>query len=407
MLSNKLSTKFSEFTILAVVTLMYIALCAEADMYVPAFPQMVEYYSTTEDKIQLILSINFVGLCIASLICGPLSDAFGRRKVLLVGLVLFFISSLACIFTQDFAAMLYWRLIQGMSASVPMVVGCAVFLDKYSLEKASQLVGILNTVITAAMAAAPILGAWISTVFHWRVNFIVICVLATLSLLGTLLFIDESLPERNRKQFNLMAILKDYSIVIRNFKFIGYCVISLFPFVAIVVYIGSLSLILVNHLDVSLNALGYYQATTMGTFMLFSALSAKLIAKKGIEYTKNWGGSLAITGGTGLFIIAFTNPTSVTLICASMAILAAGGAFMVGPFGMKALEIFPEMKGTAAAMQTAIRQLLAAGLVLVSEILFNGTIVPIAMILFSYICIATLWYVLMQDTKSLAKATTS
>jgi DHA1 family bicyclomycin/chloramphenicol resistance-like MFS transporter len=210
MFSKNLSARPLELTILSVVVLMYIALCAEADMYVPAFPEMVKFFSTTEDKIQLILSINFAGLCIASLISGPLSDTFGRRNVLMSGLILFFVSSLGCVFAESFTTMLIWRFIQGMSASVPMVIGCTLFLDKYPLEKASQLVGICNSVITAAMAGAPILGTWISSTFHWRGNFILITTLVGLCLIGTFLFIDESLPVQNRKKFQAFSIAKDY-----------------------------------------------------------------------------------------------------------------------------------------------------------------------------------------------------
>ena len=101
----------------------------------------------------------------------------------------------------------------------------------------------------------------------------------------------------------------------------------------------------------------------MGTFVIFSALSSKLIALKGLDFTKNLGGCITITGGIGLFLTAQFNPSSIPLICTTMAIFAAGGALMLGIFGMKALEIFPEMKGTASAMCTAIRQSLAAGLV--------------------------------------------
>ncbi len=79
---------------------------------------------------------------------------------------------------------------------------------------------------------------------------------------------------------------------------------------------------------------------------------------------------------------------------------------MVGIFGMKALTIFPDMKGTSSAMSTAIRQLLASGLVLISEIAFDGTIVPVAVIIFSYVCISLIWYALIQrnDTLNLARA---
>ncbi len=396
MFSNKLSQRTSELLVLSVVTLMYIALCAEADMYVPAFPEMVTYFSTTEDKIQLILSLNFAGLCFASMICGPLSDAIGRRKVLLSGMLLFFVSSLGCVFSENFTTMICWRILQGMSASVPMVVACAVFLDKYSLEKASQLIGILNSVITAAMAGAPILGAWITNHFHWRLNFVIIAIIVALSLLGTFLFIDESLPKDKQKPIQIRAILNDYYTLIRSFKFTSLCVIAMLPFTIIVVYISNLSLIFINHLGISPDAFGYYQATTMGTYVIFSALGAKLIAKKGLEYTKNLGSLITITGGTSLAATALFNPTSAILICLSMSVFAAGGSLIVGIFSMKALEIFPDMKGTSSGMMTMIRQLLASVLVITSELSFNGTIVPVAMIAFIYLCVSVLLYCLLQ-----------
>jgi len=402
---KNISQKASEWMTLAVVTLMYIALCSEADMYVPAFPEMVNYFSTTEDKIQLILSINFLGLCIAGLFCGPLSDALGRKKVLLIGMISFFLSSLGCVLADSFYSMLFWRFIQGMSASVPMVVGCAIFLDKYSLAKASQIVGIINSFISAAMAGAPILGAYLSNLFHWRANFVFICIIVGLALLGTILFIDETLPEENRKSFQLSTVVKDYFVLLKSFNFVGYSVIALLPFIAVVIYISNLSLILINHLGVSVTQLGYYQATTMLTYMISSALGAKLIAHKGVEFTKNLGSITAIIGGCGLLLTAIFAPTNIPLICLSMAIFAAGGSLTVGIFGMNALELFPHMKGTASAMQVAIRQLLAGGTVFISELTFNGTIVPVAVIIFTYIVISILWYWMIESSKSSLKIT--
>lgn len=397
--------KYSEHLLLFIIGLMYIAMCAEAEIYVPAFPEMVNYFATTEDKIQLILSLNFVGLCIASLISGPLSDTYGRRNVLLLGLSLFFISSCACIFAEDFSTMLIWRFIQGLSASVPMVVSTALFLDKYALEKASQLIGVLNTFITAAMAGAPILGAWLITHFQWRINFIVITFFAAAALIGTYFFIEETLPKHSRKTLNIKQILFDYYTLLSSFKFIGYSLIGLFSFTAIIVYISNLSLIFINHLGVPLEEFGYYQAITMTTFLIFSALGAKLIAQKGIDYTKNLGGFLMIVGSTTLFITALFQPTSIILICASMSFVAAGGALTVGIFGMKALELYPNMKGTASSMLTGIRQLVASLGVFISEFTFNGSILPVAIIIFTYLCIIIVWYAWMQkEMKILATA---
>ncbi|MDF3033529.1 MAG: putative Permease of the major facilitator superfamily protein [Alphaproteobacteria bacterium] len=164
-LFRNLSARTSDITLLMLVTLMYIALCAEADMYVPAFPQMIEYFGIAENQVQMILSINFAGLCLAGLFMGPLSDSYGRRKVLLGGLLLFTVSSAGCVYTDDFYAMLLWRLLQGIAASIPMVIGAATFIDKYPPEKAGQILGVLNSVISASMAGAPVVGAWVSQSF--------------------------------------------------------------------------------------------------------------------------------------------------------------------------------------------------------------------------------------------------
>lgn len=392
---NIRSSKLYDFAHITLVTIMYITLCAEADIYVPAFPKMVNYFGVLENQIQLILSINFVGLCIAGLVTGPLSDSYGRRKVLLGGLLLFVISSIGCVYTEDFKIMLIWRLLQGIAASVPMVIGAATFLDRYSAEKAGQLIGVINSVIAASMAGAPIVGAWISQIFNWRANFIVILALGMVSFVGSLLFIEETLQRQKRKPFDFIIIIKDYFRLSKSFKFMCYTLIVNFPFTAIMVYIASLSIILINHFGLDLETFSYYQATTMGTFIIFSLISIKLIGKKGLDYTKNLGAIVSLIGTIGLFCISQINPENINIICLSMAFVAAGGAMMAGTFGMKALSIFPEMNGTAMAMMTAVRQLLASSLVVLSEILFDGTIVPIAMIIFCYAAIATLCYALM------------
>jgi MFS transporter, DHA1 family, multidrug resistance protein len=217
---NHLSTKAYDLALIVLVTIMYIALCAEADIYVPAFPDMINFFDVAENQIQLILSINFFGLCVSGLVVGPLSDSFGRRKVLLLGLALFVLSSLGCTLTNEFMPMLFFRLLQGIAASVPMVIGVAAFLDRYSQEKAGKLIGIVNSVISASMAGAPIAGAWLNQVFNWRANFVVILMLATISFLGTLFFIVETLPKQNRKAFKLNGI---ETIISRLSKALNSC----------------------------------------------------------------------------------------------------------------------------------------------------------------------------------------
>lgn len=394
---NNLSCKTYDIVLFALVTLMYITLCAEADMYVPAFPQMIGYFNVAENQIQLILSLNCGGLCIAGLLAGPLSDSYGRRKVLLGGLFLFVLSSIGCVYTNDFFSMLLWRLIQGVGAAVPMVVGAATFVDKYPAERGAQLIGILNSIVAASMAGAPVVGAWISQAFNWRANFIVILVLACLCFIGTALFIEETLPEHKRKPFDGKTIKEDYLKLAKSFEFLSYTLVANFSLVAVVVYVANLSVIFVNHMGMSLKTFSYYQATTMGVFIVFSLLSTKLVGKKGIDFTKNIGGVFALIGSVGLFAISQIDVLNANVICLSMGFVAAGGAMMAGTFGIKALSLFPEINGTALAIMTALRQFFVSGLIIVSEVLFDGTIAPVATIIFGFgvlisLCYLGLWH---------------
>lgn len=384
--------KYCDIALIIFVTLIYITMCAEADMYVPAFPQMIEYFGVAENQIQLILSVNFIGSCFAGLIAGPLSDAYGRRTTLLIGLFLFVVSSAGCVFTDNFKMMLFYRLLQGVAASVPMVVAGALFFDKYSSEKAGRIIGFANSFISASMAGAPIIGAWISEVYNWRANFIFILALALISFLAMLLFIEETLPQKKRNIFKISVIIKNYLRLVGSFNFLTYCVMASFSFTAIVLYISNLSVILINHIGLSLEVFGYYQATTMGTFIIFSLMSSRLIIKLGLDYTKNLGTILCLIGASILLLVGLLDVENVNAICLAMAILAAGSAMMTGTFGSKAMAIFPDINGTALAMMAAIRQLLAFGLIILSEIFFTGTILPVAVLIFSTTLLAVIAY---------------
>jgi len=378
---------------------MYIGICAEADMYVPAFPQMINFFGVAENEIQQVLSINFLGLCVSGIIAGPLSDSYGRRAVLFWGMLVFFVSSVFCIFCDSFYSLLFWRLVQGIAAAIPMVVGASSLWDKYSPQEAGKLVGIINGFITAFIAGAPIIGAWISEAFDWKANFVTMAVVAGISFLGTALFLEETLDKKQRRAFNLHKIACDYLKIMSDFKFITYSVIACFPFIAIMIYISNLSVIFINHLGMEIGAFGYYQATTMLVFIFSSLFSTKLISAKGVDFTKHLGGLLSILGSSLLFLTALIYPQCPILICASMAVVSFGGGMLAGTFGAKAMEDYIGMTGAAMALMTALRQLSVIIFVSLTEVFFDGTIVPVASIIFLLMALCTIGFFCFGKTK--------
>ncbi|RYE05822.1 MAG: MFS transporter [Rickettsiaceae bacterium] len=384
------SKKSNNLSTIVVVVLAYICMCIETEIYVPVFPQMIKYFNVAENQIQHVLNINFLGLCIAGLLTGPLSDSFGRKPVFLIGLGSFAISSIGCFFSNDFSVLLLWRLIQGISSSVPMVVGYAIVLDKYETEKSTQIVGFINSIISTFMAGAPLLGAWISQLYNWRANFIVIIVLSLVTFVGACLFIEETLLEYDKKIFSLKSIISSYIRLLSNTKFLAYSVISASTFAGVIVYVSNLSVIFINHLGMNITEYSYWQAITIITFVGFSLLSTKLVKMKGMIYTEKLGYILAIVGVIAIVVTSRLCPNNPLLICLPMACISGGGALFCSITGSKGMAIFPDIKGASSAMITTIRLMITVLGIFISEKAFDGTILPIANVIFviAVICIA-------------------
>jgi DHA1 family bicyclomycin/chloramphenicol resistance-like MFS transporter len=365
------------------LVLMFVAICAEADLYVPAFPEMVRHFGVPENAIQMVLGINFAGICLAGIISGPLSDAFGRRPLLNYGLIIFSLASFGCLYAHTFYQMLAWRFVQGIGASVPMIVMAASAFDRYPEDKAASILGFVNSLITTALALAPLVGAYLTQHFGWRSNFVVIFCLTCICMFGILLFLTETLNADKRNPMNLKQLARDYKTLFSSIPFLSYSFIVMFPLAVLIVYIANLSVIFVTHLGLDLTTYSVYQATTPGTFVIFSSLTGKAIKRFGLDRTALIGLICLAVGSGALLYTGLIYPAIPEYICVCMALVAAGGALMLGPFSVKVMGVFPDIKGTALAASTVIRQLLSVGCVALSQYFFNGTIVPVVVIIFA------------------------
>ena len=130
----------------------------ELDVYVPGLPGMLKFFMISENEVHWLLSINLIGLSLSGLLYGPLSDAFGTRRIMLIELTIFSLASLGCVYSTDIACLLFWRFWQGAGASAPITIGFAAISDLYEKDEAVQHISLLNRLITLCMAGAPIIG---------------------------------------------------------------------------------------------------------------------------------------------------------------------------------------------------------------------------------------------------------
>lgn len=372
--------KSSDLILLSIIAVMYATVCMETDIYVPAFPDMKMFFATTSEAIQQILSFNFIGICLGSLLFGPLSDSYGRKKVLVIGLVLFAVSSWGCCLVIHFDWFLIWRFFQGIGAAAPMVITFAILLEKYEPKKVAQLCGALNLFITGVMAAAPILGSFLNIRFGWQSNFLLIAILATFSLLASLFWVPETLSVRDRNSFSVFNVIKNYGKVLTSFNYMAAAFVCYLMFAGALVFIANLSIIFIEYLGVSKESYAFYQASPATALALFSFLSIWIIGFFGIQKTKYTGIIITLIGTLLLIFIATMQP-SPFFICAAMVVYSIGITLSAPIYGMESANIFPHMRGIATGMSNALRYVIIASIVGIGSFTFDGSIKPVAILI--------------------------
>lgn len=192
------------------------------DMYLPALPQIARELHATDTAVQLTLTSCLVGLGLGQAFAGPLSDTLGRRRPLLVSLVLYAVASLTCAFAPTVPVLIGLRLLQGLTGAVGIVVARAVIRDLRSGRALARLFAMVMMVNGLAPILAPVLGAQVLRVAPWRVLFAVLAALGALLLVGVLAWLPESLPVERRRPGSLAWTVRAFASLARDRRFTGH-----------------------------------------------------------------------------------------------------------------------------------------------------------------------------------------
>ena len=387
---------------------IFLGAAMETDIYLPTFPDILSDFNTNAVMVQRILSYNFIGICLGSLLYGPISDHFGRRKVLIFGFSIFLTASIGCIFSKSIEQLLAFRLLQGFGSSACVIVGTAMIFDLFEEESAAKLISDLNTLVVSLMAFAPLIGGWISLHMGYKANFVFIAVLVLISALKCFLFLPESLAVNKRKKLAPKRILSDYKTVLSSTEFWYNTLVSSLILGAYMIYVSNMSLLYIDKLGVSPKQFPFYQMATLGTFVLVSLNNSRLIDKFGVEKLKATGLGL-IFANTLIFFISPSNLLdSPVFLTATMCLFSIGAGLSIGLFFAKSMQVFPELTGIAASLVTAIRLFIVSAAIDIGSNAYKGTSQSVVQIMTLVVLVlAILWlanYVHMKKMSGLSDA---
>ena len=208
------------------------------DLYLPAFPELMEYFGTTTSLIQLSLTFGVIGLAAGQLVIGPLSDKYGRRRPLILSLTVFVVSTLICLLCRDVITFICFRLLQGIAAAGGVVISRSIAVDLYEGKEFTRFFAMLSAVQGLAPIVAPIAGGLLLGITDWRGIFAVLLLIGVAILAAAFRF-RESLPEERRQTGSVLATFANSRSVLGNKHFVCYMLIQSFAMGVLFAYISS------------------------------------------------------------------------------------------------------------------------------------------------------------------------
>ena len=213
------------------------------DLYLPSLPQLASFFETSASMTQLTLTTAMIGLAVGQLLLGPLSDKFGRKKPLIISLVIYIISTVLIVFSPNIETMIVLRVIQGLSSAGSVVISRAVATDLYRGREMTRFFGLLMTINGIAPIISPILGSLLLEYISWKGVFIFLALIGVVVLFFCFR-LKESLSLENRLQGSIFATFSTFGVIIKNRLFMSYVGIESFLLGAMFAYIAASPFIL-------------------------------------------------------------------------------------------------------------------------------------------------------------------
>ncbi len=362
-----------------ILVMSLIPCCIEVEIAVPGFPNMAHYFHVNEAMIQYVVVVNLIALGMASWFYGPLSESFGRRKILIIANTLMMAGAIGCVFSPSLTWLYISRFIQGLGAAGNAVLVFAIIADVYKGEESVRILGIFNAIFTSLMAVAPIAGGLINRAIGWRGNFLVLAILSTLAWFAQLMFLPETKIERT--VLSIKKIARDYYTLMRSIPFMIAATVPSLIYGCYITFVAFGPFLYMNHFGCSILNYTFQQAIIIATFSITSLYVDKLLRILTKEIALKLGLMFCSTGIFGLLTLGITGLATPHLITLMMSCYSIGSAICYPIVFTESMEIFPSMNGIASGFIMGLRTILMACIIWLTSLIFDGGILGVAMIL--------------------------
>ncbi|WP_341705068.1 Bcr/CflA family multidrug efflux MFS transporter [Ferrovibrio sp.] len=227
------------------------------DMYLPGLPTLERAFGTDAGRVQMTLSVFFVGLALGQLLLGPVSDRFGRRRPLLAGNLLFIAASAGCALAADIDSLIAWRFLEAVGACAGLVIGRAMVRDLFEPRDMAKVFALLMLVIGVAPILAPLLGGYLLVWFDWHAIFWFMAAFGVVAMAAGAILLPETHDPATAQSLHLGRVLAGYGSLLVNRRFMGYTLASSLGMAGMFAYIAGSPFVFIDLYGVPADAFGW------------------------------------------------------------------------------------------------------------------------------------------------------
>ncbi|MEO8307615.1 MAG: multidrug effflux MFS transporter [Pseudomonadota bacterium] len=325
------------------------------DTFLPSFPTIAREFGLSSLEVQQIITAYLLPFACFSLVHGPLSDALGRRQVVIGGLVLYTIGSVGCFVAPTFGTLLACRVLQGTAAGIGPTVARAVVRDAFDGHNAQRLMSSMMMVFSVAPAVAPIIGGWVHVALGWRSVFGMLVAMGAALVLLVSLLMPETHPPEKRTAVHPAALARSCLQVAGHPAFMLLAVSAALAIASVFIYIGSAPAIILERWHLSETQFYYLFIPVVGGLMSSSFVGGRIAGRVARPVILKVGFMLlcasAVTGALAHFVTADVP----ILLSQVMWFFMAFGAQLIYPIlTLEMIDMYPQARGAAASVQSFI-----------------------------------------------------
>lgn len=329
------------------------------DLYLPALPGLTQELGATMAQAQLTLTALLLAFGISQLFWGPLSDRFGRRPVLLVGMAAYVVASTGSAFSPTMDLLIVWRILQGAAMGAAVMCARAIVRDLYTpVQGASVMSKGLSGLGVIACLSAP-LGGVLTAWFNWHAALLALSVFGAATLALIALRFEETVPRKNPQALQLGSLARTWFDIVRNPTFLAFTALTVAAYSGLFTFLAASSFVFIRVLGFSTTQYGLVMFSNSLVYVLGTFLCRRLLLRFGVRRAVAIAGALTLTGGTAMGLLALAGVQSAWAIMLpfGLFILAHGIHNPCGQSG--AVGPFPQAAGAASALNGFIAMLSA------------------------------------------------